>query len=138
MAGIIASAAIAWQYIERLTCSERHMERAYILHLDRDEENIAQLLTRDAWTRFRSQGRAKREDHRREIPPMPHSGVFEVPRSIEIVRYFLSASDTYYDELAAMGWEVPRFLRAKEGFLRKLERVSGVKRPPSEGAGYIA
>ena len=114
------------------------MERGYILHLDHDEENIAQLLTRDAWIRFKAGGALKGADHRGEIPPMPRSGTFEVPRNPEIVRYFLAASDTYYPELAAMGWRPPRFLRAKEGFLRKLEGASGVKRPRSEGASYIA
>jgi hypothetical protein len=114
------------------------MERGYILHLDHDEENIAQLLTRDAWVHFRRSGRRTNKDKLSEIPPMPHSGVFEVPKDPEIVSHFLSASDTYFDELAAMGWNAPRFVRAKEGFTKKLERASGARRPSVEESDLIA
>lgn len=104
------------------------MKPGYSIELDRDEEKIAQLLTRDAWCFFNTFSTCGDPSIMPEIPKMPRGGHFEVPTDPGITNYYLCFAGTYFDELSLLGWPAQRFCDACEGFLAKLEAATGLKR----------
>lgn len=93
-----------------------------------DEERIAQLLTRDAWSYFSSPTELNNRVPVRAIPPMPRDGRFEIPGDPQILTYYLTFAGSYFDELKALGWPHKMYADACERFVSKLEQATGLKR----------
>jgi hypothetical protein len=93
-----------------------------------DEERIAQLLTRDAWSYFSSPTELTDRVPVRSIPPMPRGGRFEVPDDPQIISYYLTFAGSYFGELKALGWPPRMYTDACERFVSKLEHATGFKR----------
>jgi hypothetical protein len=104
------------------------METTVRIPVEFDEERIAQLLTRDAWSYFSSPTELTDRVPVRSIPPMPRDGRFEVPQDPLILTYYLTFAGSYFDELKAMGWSPQMYADACERFVAKLEAVTGFKR----------
>ena len=100
----------------------------FTLHLEFDEERIAQLLTRDAWSYFSSPTELKNRFPVREIPPMPHNGEFHMPSDPTIVNYYLNFATSYYSELKELGWPPAMYREACDRLLRKIESATGLRR----------
>jgi len=102
--------------------------RTLAMLLDSDEEKIAQLLTRDAWSYFSSPTELTNRAPVRSIPGMPRNGTFVLPEDPQILTYYLTFAGTYLDELRHMGWTRARYHDACESFLSKVEHVTGLYR----------
>jgi hypothetical protein len=99
--------------------------------LEPDEEKIAQLLTRDAWSYFSSPTELPNRAPVRSIPGMPRNGHFSLPKDPQLLIYYLTFAGTYLDELRYMGWTRARYHDACESFLSKIERATGLQRRSS-------
>jgi len=110
------------------TNRQEEMVDHYTLNLEFDEERIAQLLTRDAWSYFSSPTELAHRTPVHRVPRMPKDGVFSVPNDPEILAYYLTFAGSYFDELRALGWPPLMYVSACEGFVSKLERATGLKR----------
>jgi hypothetical protein len=97
----------------------------YELALTPDEEKIAQLLTRDAWGYFSSLISSRELFHVKDIPLMPRRGRFSLPPDEELIQYYLDFAGAHAEELALYGWDDQRVTVAANGFVTKLESVSG-------------
>lgn len=104
------------------------MMRMFAMPLEFDEEKIAQLLTRDAWSYFSSPTELPNRAPVRAIPFMPRRGHFELPDDPQIITYYLTFAGTYLDELSQLGWTRARYHDACEGFLSKVEHATGFRR----------
>jgi hypothetical protein len=100
----------------------------YPLHLDFDEERVAQILTRDAWSYFSSPTELPDRHPVREVPKMPANGVFRLSDDPTIISYYLNFAPTYYDELKELGWPPRMYMDACERLISKIERATGAKR----------
>ena len=100
----------------------------YNIDLSKDEEIIAQLLTRDAWNYFA--GFISKCDlfHVKEIPLTPRRGVLNITNDPEVLHYYLCFADAYVEETLKLGWERERYATASEKFIAKLEHASGLIR----------
>ena len=98
------------------------------VQLSSDEQVLAGLLTRDAWTYFSSLIGTESITHVKEIPLTPRRGVLEITSDPEVVHYYLCFADAYSDELAESGWDKDRCNSASESFIGKLESASGITR----------
>ena len=98
------------------------------VQLEPDEEKIAQLLTRDAWSYFSSPTELPERAPVRSIPGMPRNGRFELPEDPQLATYYLTFAPSYLDELRHMGWNRARYHDACESFLSKIERATGLHR----------
>jgi hypothetical protein len=97
----------------------------YLILLNKDEEIVAQLLTRDAWTFFNNTGFTRELSLVKEIPLIPRRGTFAITTDEELIQYYLDNAQTYDEELRELGWDSARIDNASEGFARKLEDISG-------------
>jgi hypothetical protein len=104
------------------------MKDYFTLNLEFDEERIAQLLTRDAWSYFSSPTELAHRSPVHDVPKMPHNGVFALPNDPEMLAYYLTFAGSYYDELHALGWPPRMYVDACEGFVSKVELATGLKR----------
>jgi hypothetical protein len=102
------------------------------IQLEPDEERIAQLLTRDAWSFFSSPTELPNRAPVRSVPGMPLNGRFLLPKDPLILIYYLTFAGSYFDELRHMGWSATRYHDTCEDFLYKIERATGLRRraPP--------
>ncbi len=113
--------------------------RPLSIQLEPDEEKIAQLLTRDAWSYFSSPTELPNRSPVRIIPRMPRAGQFLLPENSQVLTYYLTFAGTYLDELEVMGWTPARFHDACESFLDKIERATGLhRRAPAPARDAIA
>jgi hypothetical protein len=109
--------------------------RPLAIRLELDEEKIAQLLTRDAWSYFSSPTELPNRAPVRVIPGMPRNGQFLLPDDTQILTYYLTFVGTYFDELRGMGWTRARYHDACESFLDKIERATNQhRRAPAPAA----
>lgn len=115
-----------------------HMEkRIFTVILTKDEEKIAQLLTRDAWVYFSNMISNREIFHVKDIPMMPRNGNFNISVDEELIQYYLNFAGAYSKELQTLGWEDSRSRSAAEAFCAKLEDVSGQIRGSRESlAGF--
>lgn len=100
----------------------------YIIPMTIDEQALAGLLTRDAWTYFASFISTQELAQVKDIPLTPRRGVFEITTDPEVIQYYLCFADAYRDELKKEGWDSERYTVVSEAFVEKLERASGLKR----------
>jgi hypothetical protein len=100
----------------------------YIIPMTKDEEVLAGLLTRDAWTYFASFIARQELAQVKDIPLTPRRGVFEITTDPEVIQYYLCFADAYGEELEKEGWDAERYTVVSEAFIEKLERTSGLKR----------
>lgn len=100
----------------------------FSLSLDRNEERLAQLLTRDAWNYFSSLISQRELFHVKDIPMMPRRGCFELPDDQEIIQYYLEFASAYSDELTLLGWEAEAIQGAAASFVKKVEEATGYQR----------
>ena len=98
------------------------------IRLEPDEEKIAQLLTRDAWSYFSSPTELPNRAPVRSIPGMPRNGCFAIPDDTQLITYYASFAGSYLDELRSMGWTRARYHDACESFLTKLNGAAGSPR----------
>jgi hypothetical protein len=98
------------------------------IRLEPDEEKIAQLLTRDAWSYFSSPTELPNRAPVRTIPGMPRTGQFAIPDDAQIITYYVTFAGSYLDELRYMGWTKARYHDACESFLSKLEGALALNR----------
>jgi len=101
---------------------------SYCLELSREEERIAQLLTRDAWVYFSNLISQREIFHIKEIPMMPRQGFFEIANDAEMIQYYLDYADSYSAELSKVGWSEEQARNAAEAFASKLEAATGLRR----------
>lgn len=101
---------------------------SYCLQLTREEERVAQLLTRDAWVYFSNLISQREIFHVKEIPMMPRQGFFEIANDAEMIQYYLDYADSYIEELATLGWQECDAKEAADNFCRKLESITGLSR----------
>lgn len=101
---------------------------SFCLQLSKEEERIAQLLTRDAWVYFSNLISQREIFHVKEIPMMPRQGFFEIANDAEMIQYYLDYADSYLNELSLAGWTEEQATNAVERFCAKLEEVSGLQR----------
>jgi len=111
---------------------------SYFLTLSRDEERIAQLLTRDAWVYFSSQISQRELFHVKEIPMMPRRGEFEITNDAEVIQYYLDLAASYSEELTLVGWSPDQIASAVESLVDKLESATGLQRGMSLGRVGVA
>lgn len=104
------------------------MTDRFTLHLEFDEERIAQLLTRDAWSYFSSPTELSHRSPVHRVPRMPRDGLFTLPNDPELLTYYLTFAGTYYDELKELGWPPRMYVDACENFISKLEQATGLRR----------
>ena len=97
----------------------------YLIALTNDEEKVAQLLTRDAWSFFTDIVSSLDHSHAKEMPCMPRQGTFVIAADPELIQYYLDYAQAYNEELNRLGWEVRRSAVASSGFAKKLEEISG-------------
>ena len=100
----------------------------YTIELSKDEEMIAQLLTRDAWNYFAGLISTRDLFHVKEIPLTPRRGVLTITTDPEVIHYYLCFADAYVEETLKLGWERERYAMASERFIAKLEHASGLIR----------
>ena len=100
----------------------------YTIFLTKDEEKVAQLLTRDAWVYFSNLISQRNLFHIKDIPMMPRRGCFELPNDAEMIQYYLDSGHNYYDELKRFGWETEYVEQVVEALANKVEEVTGVRR----------
>ena len=101
---------------------------SYCLQLSKDQERIAQLLTRDAWVYFSSLISQREIFHVKDIPMMPRQGFFEIANDAEMIQYYLDFADSYVSELTAVGWTEEQAQSAADQFCEKLENITGLSR----------
>jgi hypothetical protein len=97
----------------------------FTVTLTKDEEKVAQLLTRDAWGYFGQLIASRDLFHVKDIPMMPRRGSLTLTADEELVQYYLDYAAAYHEELTTLGWDNDRINQAAEGFALKLEDVSG-------------
>jgi hypothetical protein len=102
--------------------------QTYFLRLAPDEERIAQILTRDAWTYFNNLISQREIFHVKEIPMMPRRGSFELTNDAEIIQYYLDNAFNYTEELMLLGWEPSQANEAATRLVAKLESATGMVR----------
>jgi hypothetical protein len=113
--------------------------KSVALYLDPDEEKIAQLLTRDAWSYFSSPTELPNRVPVRSIPAMPRNGHFSLPDDPQIISYYLTFAETYLEELRHMGWNGRRFYDVCRSFVEKIEGATGFhQRAPAPPADLRA
>ena len=102
--------------------------------LEPDQERIAELLTRDAWSFFSSPTELPNRAPVRSVPGMPRNGRFILPNDPLILTYYLTFAGSYFEELRHMGWTAARYRDTCEAFLSKIERATGLRRraPPPQ------
>jgi hypothetical protein len=108
----------------------------YSIELDKDEEKIGQVLTRDAWGYFSALISQREIFHVKEIPMMPRGGLFEIANDAELIQYYLDTAHCCAEELSLHGWDSERFEAAAAAFFDKLERATGLRR--GLGIGDVA
>ncbi len=101
---------------------------SYCLQLSKEEERIAQLLTRDAWLHFSNLISQREIFHIKEIPMMPRQGFFEIANDAEMIQYYLDGADSYIHELTLAGWTEEQAKAAAEQFCVKMESITGLRR----------
>lgn len=101
---------------------------SFCLQLSKEEERIAQLLTRDAWVYFSNLISQREIFHVKEIPMMPRQGFFEIANDAEMIQYYLDYADSYLHELSLAGWTEEQAVSAAEHFCSKLEKITGLQR----------
>jgi hypothetical protein len=101
---------------------------SFCLQLSKEEERIAQLLTRDAWVYFSNLISQREIFHVKEIPMMPRQGFFEIANDAEMIQYYLDYADSYLNELSLSGWTEEQAKCAAEQFCAKIEKVTGLQR----------
>lgn len=101
---------------------------SYSFTLSKDEEKIAQLLTRDAWMFFSEQISSRETFHVKEIPMMPRRGQFEITNDAELIQYYVDKASCYAEELTILGWDADRIEAAAESLAALLESATGIKR----------
>lgn len=112
-------------------------KRVFTIILTKDEEKIAQLLTRDAWIYFSNMISNREIFHVKDIPMMPRQGTFSIAIDEELIQYYLNFAGAYAQELQVLGWETTRSTAAADAFCKKLEDVSGQIRGARESlAGF--
>ena len=104
------------------------MKTARSIPVEFDEERIAQLLTRDAWSYFSSPTELNDRAPVRSIPPMPRGGRFDIPEDPQLISYYLTFAGSYFDEFKALGWSSKMYTDACERFVSKIEHATGMKR----------
>ncbi len=97
----------------------------YLISLTKDEEVIAGLLSRDAWSFFNNSIPPRELSLVKEIPLMPRRGTFSIAPDEELIQYYLDYAHGYHEELHLLGWEPLRIAQVSGGFVRKLEDISG-------------
>jgi hypothetical protein len=100
----------------------------YSIALGKDEEKIAQLLTRDAWGYFSALISQREAFHVKEIPMMPRGGLLEIANDAELIQYYIDNADTYREELAMYQWDEARYEAAAASFVDKVEQATGLRR----------
>lgn len=110
----------------------------YLISLTADEEKIAQLLTRDAWTFFTNMISAREVFRVKDIPIMPRQGTFSIAADEDLIQYYLDYASAYQVELSFLGWTPSRISAASNGFASKLEDISGQVRGNGLQAERIA
>lgn len=110
----------------------------YLISLTKDEEIVARLLTRDAWTYFNDTGAAHELSLVKEIPLIPRRGTLAISADVDLIQYFLDYSKAYGEELRGLGLDSARIEQASEGFARKLEDISGQLRASALGSERLA
>lgn len=110
----------------------------YLIALTNDEEKVAQLLTRDAWSFFSNMVSARELFRVKDIPLMPRQGTFSIATDQELIQYYLDYAGAYNEELSFLGWESVRVFTATNGFARKLEEISGQLRRSSAEPAKMA
>jgi hypothetical protein len=103
----------------------------YSIELSKDEETIAQLLTRDAWVYFANLISTRDLFHVKEVPLTPRRGMLHITTDQEVVHYYLCFADAYVEETRELGWDSDRYATASTGLIRKLEAASGLVRGES-------
>jgi hypothetical protein len=112
---------------------------SYCVQLSREEERIAQMLTRDAWVYFSNLISQREIFHVKEIPMMPRQGFFEIANDAEMIQYYLDYADSYVDELATLGWQECDARKAADSLCQKLENITGLRRGASlEKVGFAS
>ena len=101
------------------------LDNKYHITLEKDEEKIAQLLTRDAWGYFSSLISNRELFHVKDIPMMPRRGTLSIAADEELIQYYLDYAAAYSEELSLYGWDSKRIDLAADGFASKLESISG-------------
>jgi hypothetical protein len=101
---------------------------SYSFTLDKDEEKLAQLLTRDAWMFFSQQISDRESFHLKEIPMMPRRGSFELTNDAELIQYYIDKAYSYSEELTVLGWDAERISGAAQSFVALLEGTTGIRR----------
>ena len=109
----------------------------FIISLDRDEERLAQLLTRDAWNYFSSLISQRELFHVKDIPMMPRRGSFELPDDQEIIQYYLEFTSAYTDELKLLGWEESVIHAAELSLKKKIEAATGYQHTVSNQTARV-
>ena len=104
------------------------MNAKYSIELSKDEEKVAQLLTRDAWVYFTKLISQREIFHVKDVPMMPRRGLFTIACDEELLHYYLNFSTAYTDELTLLGWSKQQISAAVESFVIKLENATGLKR----------
>lgn len=110
----------------------------YLISLTTDEEKVAQLLTRDAWTFFTNMISAREVFRVKDIPFMPRQGTFSIAADEDLIQYYLDYAGAYTQELSFLGWSHSRIAAASQGFAAKLEDISGQIRLSNLRAERIA
>jgi hypothetical protein len=105
--------------------------KTFSLSLDRSEERLAQLLTRDAWNYFSSLISQRELFHVKDIPMMPRRGCFEIPDDPDIIQYYLEFTSSYTEELLLLGWTKEEISSAEDSFVKKIEDATGYQRNES-------
>lgn len=108
------------------------MSRMHSIELDFEEEKIAQLLTRDAWSYFSSPTELHDRTPVRAIPSMPRSGRFEVPQEPQLIWYYLTFAESYFEEVKYFGWTGRRYSDVCGRFVAKIEHATGYRKRPAE------
>jgi hypothetical protein len=92
--------------------------------VDRDEEKIAQLLTRDAWRTLNARHVEQSPFSTAKIPRMPIGGYFEFIADSELLRYYLDQAEAYQAEMTGMGWGPKRYQAACRAFKKKVSAAA--------------
>jgi hypothetical protein len=105
------------------------------IELTTDEQVLAGLLTRDAWTYFSSMIGTQNLSHVKDIPLTPRRGTLEITSDPDVLHYYLCFADAYSDELVKGGWDAHRCAAASSSLITKLESVSGLTRGEIQHSG---
>jgi len=100
----------------------------YLISLNQNEERLAQLLTRDAWTYFSELISKRQMFHVKDIPMMPRGGSLELPDDAEIAQYYVDFAHSYAEQLEIHEISTEVITETLESFVDKVERATGVRR----------